>query len=566
MSYYGYVKREDDDYVDWSKVASGITDSIKQVDSDREKKKKDFDDQYYKNQETLMNAPQGQYSDGNKFTNDAANDASQMMLINYKLLKEGKMTPREYSLRTNNLSNGVKMVFNLQEAYQKQAAPVMNGIQSGELQQLNSFNMAQLEGFKNFSKSKMIINDADNTISLGIMRRNDRTGQMELTGDNMPASVAMAHTTTLIPTFKTYDFLKNAKARNGTLIETMYKAATTTGAGTITKLTGTGAVGKYKEFSGEIENFNIAVDAMAGSALANPYNVTSVLTENVGGYSGQSFTLDRKEAEKDPGKILLKTDPLTGLNTLDLDGPNYKAQYQQAKDFITKQFLSMLDSEKAISTTAQSTDNGPANMNAETARMNAVTSRNVAYAGAGLDNYGTPKTGVPTKTPDLFAMGRFISIKNGKPSQESYDDYFDATVKEGGFFTNRNDVEASFAKASRAILGQVDSPLAKDITVKSTQKRGGFDPYTTIKLPKSIYAYGPINIPATEEAGMKSSMRSILALIHDALVSKEPITPADVNAQFESQDLFNKYNPDAAKSLSNNSQTQQAGDAIFNGK
>ena len=571
MSYYGYVKREDDDYVDWSKVASGISDSLKKVEEDRAKQRKELDDQYYKQQQELMNAPQGQFVDGNKFVNDSANDASQKMLINYKLLKEGEMSPREYSLRTNNISNGIKMIFNLPESYQKQAGPVMSGIQSGELQQLNAFNMSQLEGFKNFSKLKMLINDSDDVISLGIMQKNEKTGQMELTGNNMPAAVAMAHTATLIPTFKTYDFLKNAKARNGTLVETMYKAATTTGAGTITKLTGPGSIGKYKEFSGEIDNFNKAVDAMAGSALANPYNVTSVLTENVGGYSGQSFTLDRKEAEKDPGKILLKTDLQTGLNTLDPDAPNYKAQYQQAKDFIKTQFLSMLDSEKAISTTAQSTDYGPAYMNAHTAAYNAETSRKVGYAGAGLDENGNPPTdenGNPKstttdKTPDLFAKGAFVTIEKGKPSQQSYDDYFDATVKEGGMMTNRNDVESSFAKASRAILGQVDSKLANGVTVKSIQNTDGIDPYTSITLPSTIYKYGTINIPATENDNMKSSMRNILALIHDALATRTPITPEDISTRFESQYLFNKYNPIEEKSTTTGTQTQAAGDAIL---
>jgi hypothetical protein len=146
-------------------------------------------------------------------------------------------------------------------------------------------------------------------------------------------------------------------------VDVLYKAAGTMRAGTITKVLGLNALegeyakkykdGKplYPQFKDSIDNINKGIEDSISSAFSNPYNITSVLTQNTGKYNQSSYTYDRSVAEKDKSKILLKIDPVSGIGTLDTTSPNYKAQVQEARDWVRGQMLSKMDSKKEITTT-----------------------------------------------------------------------------------------------------------------------------------------------------------------------------------------------------------------------
>jgi hypothetical protein len=158
---------------------------------------------------------------------------------------------------------------------------------------------------------------------------------------------------TEIPTFKVYDSLNAAKERMGDLKRTVYSAASTTKAGTLTELKGAMALGGYQTYKPVVEAFDSAVDNMVKGFMANPYNITSVLTQNTGNYNAESFTYNKDEAAKDKGKILLKINPSTGLPTIDDSAPNYEKQKEEAETWVKNQFMVMLDNEQKKTTTSQ---------------------------------------------------------------------------------------------------------------------------------------------------------------------------------------------------------------------
>jgi hypothetical protein len=81
--------------------------------------------------------------------------------------------------------------------------------------------------------------------------------------------------------------------------------------------------------------------------------VISVLGENTGNYSSESFTYDKEAAAKDPKKILLTIDPRTQTATMDENAPHYKKQYEEAAAWVKTSLMSKLDSEAKVSTTGQ---------------------------------------------------------------------------------------------------------------------------------------------------------------------------------------------------------------------
>jgi len=360
-TYYKYAERQEDAYVDWSAIGKEVSDSLLAEKKFREDTKAKIDEDTRKLGVFIDNAPQGQFQDGNKFTLQYASDAQQARLLQDKLLKSGQLSLKDYTVQRQNLNDGTGQVFDLSKLYQENYKSRMERVQKGELQALNIANLASVEGFADFSKSQAVINAKDGTVSIAGLEVDPATGLKKVTSNIVPVSVLKGKILAEIPTFKVDDAMNKAKAGLGSRVETLYNAATITGAGTLTQLTGVGAIGRYPQYAGVIKDFNNALDNQVASWFSNPYNLSSVLTENTGNYSSESFTYDKEAAKADPSKILLKINTSTQLPTLDESGANYAAQKKEAEEWVKSSLLAKLDSEVKKTTTAQTTERSASN-------------------------------------------------------------------------------------------------------------------------------------------------------------------------------------------------------------
>jgi hypothetical protein len=149
--------------------------------------------------------------------------------------------------------------------------------------------------------------------------------------------------------------MNNTVKNLGESMDYIYQAATKTGAGTVTKLLGIGAlqgeVKKHPEFQDSIDKANSAINSTIDSYFANDYNISSVLTQNTGKYSQESFTYDKDVAAKDKSKILLKINQSSGLPTIDKSGAQYKEQEQEARDWVRTQLLGKIDDKREVDVT-----------------------------------------------------------------------------------------------------------------------------------------------------------------------------------------------------------------------
>jgi hypothetical protein len=378
-TYYKYAEQSADSQVNWAEVSKSVSDMLTEEVKIREQKKAAIDDAFQKDMQNLSSAPQGKWQDGNKFTNDYAHGLTQMQLNDYKLLKSGQMSVQDYTLRRQNYVNGTNTLFDLQKSYQNVYDDRMQGILSGKYQAMTGAEMAQVEGFKDFSNSRAVIDPYTGIVNVGKLVKNPTTGVMELSKDVVPVNVLKGKINTPIPAWDADGAINNIVGKLGENVEFLYNAAGTTRAGTITKLLGLGALqgeyakvskdGKplYPQFKDSIDNINKGINDAISSAFSNPYNISSVLTQNTGNYNQDSFTYDKNVAANDKGKILLKIDSTTGLSTLDKDSPNFKAQEQEARDWVKGQMLSKMDNKRELSTTA-TTPYGPQASEASIAR------------------------------------------------------------------------------------------------------------------------------------------------------------------------------------------------------
>jgi hypothetical protein len=225
--------------------------------------------------------------------------------------------------------------------------------------------MALVEGFADFSKSKAFINPTSGEVNIGMMKMNEKTGQLEIDENSMvPVNVLKGKIQAEIPTFDVEGEMNKSVKGLGNVIRTIYSKADKSTYGTIEKLTGilslVGAKTKIPdEFKPEIDQFNKAIDQTINGYFADNYHLTSVLTQNIGGkYSQESFTYNRDEADADPSKILLKINQNTGLGVMDTSAKNFKAQEAEAKDWVKTSITSKLTNEREKVTTA-TTPYGP---------------------------------------------------------------------------------------------------------------------------------------------------------------------------------------------------------------
>jgi hypothetical protein len=355
---YKYVERNADSQINWAEVGREASGMLLEVNRVREEKKEAYNQATREEMNNLMNTPQGENQDANGFINNYAHDMIEQMKIDEDLFKRGMLKERDYTLKRQNNMDGTKSLFEIQKLYQQKYKEKMDGVTSGKLQAMNIFNMGMVEGYGDFNNSKATINPADGTVGIGLMENKIIDGkQVRVLSKNIaPVNVIRGKILHDVPTFDVDKATTNTVANFGSRKDILYKAATLSGAGTITELMGPDFLATLTDPVDKkiVEDMNTAIEDQVDSYFAaSAYNLSSVLTENVGGYNADSFTFDKDEAAKSWGKILVKVDPRTGMTTLDEDGPNYDAQKKEASEWVRRDILRKMDQERSIKTTAQ---------------------------------------------------------------------------------------------------------------------------------------------------------------------------------------------------------------------
>jgi hypothetical protein len=362
---YKYVERTAESQVNWAEVSKDIVTMLDDETKVRDEKKAAIQKAFQDDMEELANAPQGKWQDGNKVVNNFAHDMMEQKLIDNKLLKSGKMKLRDYTGRDANYSSQTKTLFDLSKLLQTEREKTIDLYQKGQIQALNIRNMSTVEAYQNFAKSKAIIDPRTANISMGIYEDEVVDGKIvSVLKKSTPVNILRGQIVQKIPTLQIEKIMNDWVPTVGTRKDYIYQIATNSKAGSVIELMGIGALDKLEKEHPELKkdmgdykkivsDFDSYLNQQTEAWLPTPYDVSSILTENLGGkYNADSYTDDINVAKADKNKILTKIDPLTGFVTLDEDAPNYKEQKQEAKNWIKTSLLNKLDQERNIKVTS----------------------------------------------------------------------------------------------------------------------------------------------------------------------------------------------------------------------
>lgn len=287
-SYYGYVKRDVENQVDWASITKEMVTTLEEEQTRREKKKADIDKASREFGKVLTDAEGSSHKALNEFWLDSSSSIQELRRMQDDLLKRGLLDYKSYVSQRQNLTDGSGELINLVKGFDSKWTAVKDDPNASAF---DYWNIGNIQGFGNFSDYKTWANPTDGKLSLGKMVLNPKTGQTELS--NNPTE------------YQQISFLKNRMNQRAPKYD--YDAAIKK----VTENVGRYVIAKRDGKAKTIEDvtksdayqkqINTWIDAM----IENPFNAGSMLTDTLG-YS-ENYTDDEKQSNEfdlvDTGRV-----------------------------------------------------------------------------------------------------------------------------------------------------------------------------------------------------------------------------------------------------------------------
>lgn len=351
----GYIRQDPTEAINWAEVGANFSGILKEEARVREEKKAEIDRATREMERVLKDSPMGDSKNMNEWSLKYASDAQQQLLMVNTLLKSGQLKPKDYTVIRQNLADGTDQAFTLVQEYQNEYSDKMARMKAkfGDVgpdgkpivpsQELEQFLMGTAEGFGNFNASELVINPTSGNVMVGFRNEN---GEIESDPNKLVGINNLRNR--IKGKFDLYDMqgaITKAKAETfGQFQQIDAKLGTLYQKGLITTISGpafrsesniadmvlkgyiTAEEGKLIGMQAKTE------DLWAESQLSNTYNVTSLLTNNLGGIApnGQPYKYTFKADEEDDNTILLQQ--VDGAVVPNFDSAVGKVHKQTAKD------------------------------------------------------------------------------------------------------------------------------------------------------------------------------------------------------------------------------------------
>jgi len=349
MTYYKYAERDANSQINWAEVSKGLSDTIIQVDKDRQAKKAAIDASTREAMTTLADAPKGENTTASAWTINYANDMMNYRLTLDRLLKSGQMKLSDYQVSAQNSVDSTNLVFTLAQEYQDQYKVIMdrsrtlgkNGMpQSSRLEpELAALN----ESFANISNTVPTINSTNGMVYLST----PETGEdgVEKLGKNYVSLQALRNrVNSKIDSYSLPDGITGAVSQLGKNTISELGKTDFRRTGVVTDITDPTLRDTYTQWE----------DATIKKIMASDYQVASILADNMninprtGNQYSATYSKEEFDADKSGDVILMENRNGSGVIT-----PKFKEeQIKDAEAYIKSQMTSYIDktAEKSVFT------------------------------------------------------------------------------------------------------------------------------------------------------------------------------------------------------------------------
>jgi hypothetical protein len=397
-TYYKFAERSAESQVNWAEVGRSVSEMLLEDAAVREQKKTAIDEASRQFGEVLANAPTGDFKPANEWILDYANDATQAMLLQDRLLKQGALSLKDYTVQRQNINDSTNQMFEISKKYQDKFTEAKKRAESGTAQDTEMWLKTQAEGLSNFTNTKAYINPTNYQVSISKLKRVvGSDGKEVLTMDDSPDGRMTINQLNNYLDIKLdkYDYTEAV----GTQVKSLGKFLNTESIARIKNIYRTYGVTnisdptKRPKFGKDVTDEdlkNITVfeqwekDTIAAQ-MANPFNQLSVLTDalDIDPKTGEEYvpTFDAALA-KTSSKYILIADDGSGM----IQPKFTKEQDEVADDFMRVMVRNSIDQESKTDTQAlPSTEYSPyvkADANASAGGGGADTEKITIYENA----------------------------------------------------------------------------------------------------------------------------------------------------------------------------------------
>ena len=387
-TFYKYAERDVDSQINWTEVGIGISEMLKGEAASREAKKALIDQQTRALGQQLANAPQGQQKELNAWSLEFGSDATEAMRIQEQLLKSGLLSFKDYSVQRQNLIDGTSQAFSLINEYNAQYDEALARYKDGTGSIAELEFMKNVEDFRNFTRSKLVINPVDYSVVIGNKKINpDGTYSTELEDGFSTINSLRNRLHTRIDKYDVNPELSNIAEKLGSLKIDVINRARPGKTGTITTFSGLAVDYQnedwYKQMSDKEKAsydkaytaFTASEDSFLEAILTNTDHMASIMLDDFqADASGNAYSLNFDGTQQGDNIVKVVTDP-TGKSVFEFTDE----QREYVKGQLRTRLRGMLDSEKKVSTYTE----GSGVTSTRTTDPNAESKRN-AETGANL--------------------------------------------------------------------------------------------------------------------------------------------------------------------------------------
>ena len=295
-TYFGYVEREADSYINWADVGRNMSATIDNIQRVRDEKKALIEKAYNEDLDFIQANPSGENKSLREKSIEYANSAAENLKLKYNLLKQGKSSVNDFVKFRQNLTDDTESLYGTLNKMQEEYKRKMDRAKAGDSQYLERRNMELLEQY-DLSKTDLFVNPLTGTVTIGLMEEVEENGQKirRLTKDPNKFISVNEYKAAVNEDYNNYDPLPAIAGwveQHGEVIESLRTLGSELQAGSILEVTDiTGEVLKQKmEALGKtpqeiavaqkaINDWNEAKNTFFESELANDYNFLAILTD-----------------------------------------------------------------------------------------------------------------------------------------------------------------------------------------------------------------------------------------------------------------------------------------------
>lgn len=167
-TYFNYVEREADSYVNWADVGRDMSNTIDDIQRVREEKKALIEKTYREDLKFIQDNPSGEHETMNSWSLGVAQSSAEMMRLQNTMLKQGKLSLPNYLTFRQNITDSVEKIYTVNSQLQEAFKEVNDRTKENANQQLERETKVLLEKYGKLQDTEAYINPLNGTIYLGL--------------------------------------------------------------------------------------------------------------------------------------------------------------------------------------------------------------------------------------------------------------------------------------------------------------------------------------------------------------------------------------------------------------